>query len=130
MPDKHYTVNTLPVAVSNNARPELPEIILRMLNGEAVSCIAKDYTQCTATLYSWLAKGIGNEGTRAIRQEVMAHRLAESESMVMQAPDKLELARAALICKRVEWLAAKMTPEIYGDKVITESKSILVNVNR
>lgn len=122
--------NNLPVVILPDARPEVPDIIRRMLNGEVVSAIAKDYDYSTTTLYNWLAKGVGKAGTDAIRQEIISNQIVESGVMLSKAKDMLELARARAICKRTEWYAEKMCPEIYGSKPIVKSNPIEVVVNR
>ena len=120
----------LPVEILPNARPEVPDIVRRMLQGEEVSFIAKDYSRSGRALYYWLTKGIGDDGKQAIREEVHASRLCESEADMAQAQDMFQLARAKAVAKRVEWLAEKLLNSTYGNKPVVESKPIEVIVNR
>ena len=131
LPEHDAPEATLPVTLLPAARAELPAIIHRMLAGEAVSVIAKDHSVSHQAMYKWLSNGLGTDGVKDLRRQVHAIRLCETEVLIMTANSKLELARAALIGKRTEWLAERACPEIWGKTIEGKpTHPVVVRVSR
>lgn len=99
-------------------------ICARLAEGEPLRAICADPGMpATASIFRWLE---GNEAFReryARAREVQAHTIAERgfmEAMSAGGPDGLDAQSARIRFDAARWLAGKLAPKVYGDKVTQE----------
>ncbi|MGL5937062.1 MAG: hypothetical protein ACRCZI_15735 [Cetobacterium sp.] len=108
----------------------LPDIVHRYLNGESLALIASEQGKSLRTLYNWLLSDKGQAYDELIT-ECLTNRVADADSDLMCAMDKVQIARARETAKFARMDFERRRPKLYGPKQeIATDNRITVIVQR
>ena len=122
-------IGGLAVTLSTDAKKELPDILKRYTNGEAIPSIAKLYDVSARTIYNWLFAGIGDKQWYDLVSCVLADRVCEADAELWNSTDMFQIARARELARFARMDLERRRPALYGQKQQIESRSIKVVVN-
>ena len=93
----------------------------RLSNGVTMTAIAEEIGVTVGKLSQWIASD-EEHSARAREARIHAARIWDEKalSVVEQALDPFELARAKELAHHYRWRASKTAPKEYGDKVLNE----------
>lgn len=93
----------------------------RLSNGMTMTALAEEIGVTVGKLSQWIASD-EEHSARAREARIHAARIWDEKalSVVEQALDPFELARAKELAHHYRWRAAKIAPKEYGDKVTQE----------
>lgn len=97
------------------------KIIERIASGETLTAIAKDLGRSRAWISEWLhAEPERSVRAREARAKAAAAWDDKAESVIAEAADPFELAKAKELAHHYRWRAKAVAPKEYGDKTQTE----------
>jgi hypothetical protein len=96
------------------------EVCDRIASGELVLTVAKDLNIAPETLYRWGALPEYDQAYARARVS-QAHALAEQLIAIGDTAGPEDAQAKRLMCDNRKWLASKLAPRLYGEKLEVES---------
>lgn len=108
------------MARPSNYTQEMADLICdRLANGESLRSICRDdVSPGQTTVFRWLAANDEFRKQYARARESQADAIADE--ILNIADEAVDPAKARVQIDARKWLAGKMRPKVYGDKVLTE----------
>ncbi len=112
------------------SKDDVPMVVQRLLEGESLNQIAKDRVGWRM-LYQWMLSGIGDQKYRDLVTDVLCARVADADLELLNASDKVNVARARELTRFMRFDLERKRPAEYGPKQhVQEDKTVTIIVNR
>lgn len=99
---------------------DLDAVVLRLECGETLTAIAKSLKLPRATLSLRIEKSGGSARVAAARKVAAAAYAEKAETVLNDATEPFELAKAKELAHHYRWTAKCFSPQEYGDKIQAE----------
>jgi hypothetical protein len=108
------TPNALEPVATSPAKP-VPDIVQRYLDGESLNDIAATERKSHQAIYKFLLKECGPEWDEMVTDALIS-RIADADTELMNAADKVAVARAREIARFARMDFERRRPKLYGPK--------------
>lgn len=109
------------------AKPPLPEIVRRYLEGESIQVLAKECGKTRKTLYNWMLGALGDEHYRELVTQALVGRIAEADERMDLAKTTLAYSKAREMMRFSRMDFERRRPELYGAKALEVSVTVPVD---
>jgi len=97
--------------------PDLPEVIRRYLDGEALKDLALECGKHRVTLYRWMLSEMGGKKEyREFRHRVLMKRISDADEALEGATNAVEVTKRVAQAKFARFDYERRAPELYGPK--------------
>lgn len=110
------------------AKPDLPDIVRRYLNGESVQTIAQNCHVHRQTIYRWMMAGRSDSLYYDLVTDALINRIADADWELEKAETKCDIARSREQCRYSRLDFERRRPELYGPKQEHQHKAVVVIV--